>query len=791
MSSEEELLRIEELKKKLYSKNIHTSAVRDNTLRPHRTDIGTSWEDVDEKIKEEEERKKKIKQEEGSASGAGSLYDSGMGKGIYGHYSQAEQPISTSVKPGSIEKKQSIGEFLSDKFATDRADNTKKKLAAQDVTLKYAAAQAQRSIYPNLTTKEHVVPEAIQTQSEQVESSLDVEKPEIHVFRVGDKSIEQMNKNLKQPEEKKILSKSEQELVQTQKFEKAKRITFGSVLFTFVFLFFIGALGYAYIHFEKGTNVISPEKIDIQVTGPVAVISGEESEFIVDITNRNSAELIQSDLVIQFPDGTKDPEDRTRSLNNQRLDIGSVPAGQTVRRKISAVFFGEQNLKKNIMYSFEFNIEDSANIFNKDKIVGVTIAGSPLTTKITNVKEITNNKELTFDVEVVSNSSEPIKNVQLKVDYPFGYKLKESNIKPVGDNNIWNIGDIEALGARTVKLKGVLIGTSNLDKNFRFTLGVADAKTGQMSTVISTQDQKVSIKEPFVLAILDLDGTTAGPLPVKFDRRIQGRISFTNNLRYHLTDVVVEARLAGTLISRTAVEPEEGFYRSGDDTMFWDQSQKEDLAMVEPGQTREVSFGVSVIPNREDLAKILRRSSSSFVITIKAKRLNENNVPEEITYDTSREIRLATDLGLEAFMTHVQGPVPLEVNKETVLRFNARIKNTANSLKGAVFTAKLPPNVVWKNSYSSNLPKTGVSYNTAKREITLLLGEIPAGTGTDTGPVEFYFDVGITPSLTQQQSSPVVITSPALGATDTFTNETVQASLDSLTTAGAPGGNVQ
>lgn len=796
MSQDEELLRIEELKKKLFSKNIRTSGTHDEALHSHAIDVSTNWDDVDEKIKAEKEKQQKIKEEERSQSGAGSLYDTGMGKGIYGHYSQADSVegasgISTSVQSGSIEKKQSIGQFLSEKFSQDRADATKKRLAAQDVTLKYAAAQAQKSIYPNLQKKETVA-EAdtiVQTENEN-----NANKPEMHVYRVGDRNITQLSKGLSSDKNKvdvETLTKGERELMREQKAEKTKRVTFGSIVFTAISLFFVGALGYAYIHFQNGTNVISPDKINIEVTGPVSVVSGEASEFLIDITNNNSAELIQSDLVIQFPDGTKNPEDRTQNLNNQRIDIGSVPPGQTVRRKVSAVFFGEENVKKNIMYSFEFNIADSLNIFNKDKIVGVTIAGSPLITKITNVKEITNNKELVFDVEVVSNSNEIIKNVQLKVDYPFGYKLTESNIKPVGNNNVWNIGDIEALGARTIKLKGVLLGTSNLDKNFRFTIGVADPKTGDMSTIIATQDQKVSIKDPFVMTILSINSSPAGSVPVSFGGDVEGVVSFTNNLKNTLTDVVVEVRVAGTLVNRTTIDPEQGFYRSSDDIMFWDQSQKQELAIIPPGQSRDVGFRAKVVEGSEDLMRALRRSASSFVVTIKAKRLNENNVPEEITYDTSREIRLTTNISMEAFMTHVSGPVPARVNEETVLRFNARIKNTVNTAKGTVFTAKLPPNVVWKNSYSSNLPKTGVTYNSSKREITLLLGEIPAGTGTDTSPIEFYFDVGITPSLTQKNTTPSVILNPVLGATDSFTETVLQTSLDGLTTEGAGGGDVQ
>ena len=69
------------------------------------------------------------------------------------------------------------------------------------------------------------------------------------------------------------------------------------------------------------------------------------------ITNNNNTELILSDLLIQYPDGSKSPLDRTQDLNNERIPVGTIRPGETVRQKNSVVFFGEQNVKKNIIYS--------------------------------------------------------------------------------------------------------------------------------------------------------------------------------------------------------------------------------------------------------------------------------------------------------------------------------------------------------------------------------------------------------------------------------------------------------
>lgn len=806
-SSREKLLRLEALKRKLYSNSKNLGgAVQEEALHRHTDTVGHSWAETDAKVAAEESAEQRRKKEE--SEGVTEGYGSGS-YGAFGHYSPAEdaekhrrlshtdKPIDTGFAKNKPEHTpESIGSFLSDKFSAQRAETVQKKMASDKVSLTYAAAQAKAkgsTLYPNIphrNTQEEVKVEAIAEETQY--------HPDFKVFTVGQKRLDDANLGVhhtgqQNPAKVKdaielAREREEEELASVQKSEKVKRMSFGAAVFVVITLFFVGALGYAYIHFQNGTNVISPEKIDIAVTGPVSVRSGEASDFYVDITNHNNTELIQSDLVIQFPEGTKDPIDTSKALNNQRIDIGNVGAGQTIRQKVSAVFFGEENVKKNVQYSFEFNIEESTTIFNKDKIVGVFISGSPVTAQIINVKEITNNQELSFDIEVISNSSEIVKNIQLKVEYPFGFKLTESNLKPVANNDTWAIGDIEALGRKVIKIKGLLVGTNNLEKNFRFILGVADEKNGTMATILSTQDQKVSIQKPFVATTLTLNGGATGAKAVAYEDTLQGSIVFRNDLKVPLTDVVVEMRLNGLLVDRTSVKPDKGFYRSGDDTIFWDKAENNTLESVAPGETREVTFNMDIVKRQDDLVKVLRRAASSLTITVKAKRLNENRVPEEITYGTSREVRLRTDLALTSYLENVSGPLPAQVNEETVYRYKGRITNTANAVKNTVFVAKLPPNAIWKNSYSTNLPAAGVKYDTGKRELTVQLGEIPSGIGVDKDPVDFYFDFGFTPTLTQAGTMPQVIIGPKIGGIDAFTEVQVESGVGALDTSGAGGG---
>ncbi|MBC7766549.1 hypothetical protein H7Y21_00955 [Arenimonas sp.] len=726
---DDDINKINKLRQKLYSRTLTDNASRLNPLHKHDLDVPSNW---NEKVNE--------------------IKDTGLEK-----YVEQES------------KKESISDFLNNKFESQRGDHNSQERAQKIegrleqtmAGLKLAEAELdghnQNSLYPNL--KKH-----IETKAKDNSINPDFQSdyhPDLKTIKIGE-SADMQGKNTRT--------------------SKKNKFTIGFIIFMLIFFFFVGAGFYTYFKLVQGTNTISTNKIDIKVTGPVSVKSGEISDFIVDITNNNTSELILSDLVIQYPDGSKSAVDRNQDLTNERISIGTIKPGETIRQKNSVVFFGEQNVKKNIRYSYQFNINDSATIFKTDKDVGVFIAGSPINIVVSNVKEINNNQELTFNIDLSSNSEEVLKNIQLRVDYPFGYKLLEATPKPLSDNNTWSFDSINPLSSTTIRLKGKFIGEVNVDKNFRFTLGVEDVKTKEMLTVLTTQDTQVAIRKPFVVTKLLLDGDNVDNKAVTYDQNMKNDLVVTNNLPDAITDVLVEVSLGGVLIDRRSINSSDGFYDSNRDVIFWDKSLNTGLTTIAPGESRELSFNIRTLSSTESLIKTLRRSTSDLVINVKAQRLSENRVPETIVASTKKQLRLQTDAVLNSNLAYDKGVYSPEVNKEVVYKYIGNISNTANTIKDVNFTAKLPPNASWKGVYGPNIPPASIKYNQSTRELTIHLSDVEAGAGIDKPIREFYFKVGFTPTLTQTGQSPIVIMDPTLTATDSFTGEKMQLKTNSVKT---------
>lgn len=730
--SDDDINKINKLKQKLYSRSLTDNASKLNILHKHKLDVPSSWDQEVNSIKDTGlEKVAAIKEKE-----------------------KYQESISDFLN-------KKFDNIQADNFSSERVDRFENKMDQTNLALKLAQAKLSgknESLYPNLKNDAEVGNKEDYNNSE-FQSDY---HPDLKTVKIGETADMQ------------------DVLIKTKKQKNG--FSFGFVIFMIIFFFFVGSVFYTYINISQGTNTVSTNKIDIKITGPVSIKSGEVVDFIVDITNNNNTEVILSDLLIQYPDGSKSPIDKVQDLNNERISVGTIKPGETVRQKNSVVFFGEQNVKKNIIYSYEFNINDSSTIFKTEKDIGVLIVGSPINIIVSNVKEINNNQELTFDIKLESNTEDTLKNMQLKVEYPFGYKLLEASPKPDSDNNTWSFDSIEPLSSTSIKLKGKFIGEVNVDKNFRFILGVEDVKTKEMLTTLITQDNIVEIRKPFVITKLLIDGDNSDNKAVDYNQNIKSDLIITNNLSEAITDVVVEVLFDGVLIDRRSINSTDGFFDSSRNIILWDKSLSKNLTNIPPGESREFGFSISTIQSNNDLIKTLRRSTSDITINVKAQRLGENRVNENIVATTKKQLRLKTNTLFTSNLFYDKGVFQPEVEKETVYKYVGNISNTSNMIRGVEFTAKLPPNAIWKGVYGPNIPTSSVKYNSSTREITIDLGDIESGTGVDKPVKELYFKIGFIPTLTQVGRLPQTIINPTLTATDSFTGERIQLKNDSMTT---------
>ncbi|PIP86276.1 hypothetical protein COV42_01445 [Candidatus Campbellbacteria bacterium CG11_big_fil_rev_8_21_14_0_20_44_21] len=559
-----------------------------------------------------------------------------------------------------------------------------------------------------------------------------------------------------------------------------KKRNFAKLFLISSVIFFVAALLTALFVILGGKGVISSQNVEISLSGPVAVDGGETLELEVIISNNNSISLELSDLIVEYPAGTRSSEDLSKELPRERFSLGNIGPGKKVNQPIRAVLFGEEGEIQNIKLSLEYRLQGSNAIFFKEKNYDIEIGNSPVSLRVESLTEVNSGREISFNVSLRSNSESLIENLMLIVEYPFGFSFKEAAPSASFDQSIWKVGDISPGEEKKIKITGILEGQDGEERFFRFWSGIQsiDAEKSLQTAFVSFR-RSVFIKKPFLSLDLSIEGDTSVNHTSNPDEPIDVEILWLNNLPASVANVEIEAVLSGDF-DELSVFADRGFYNSVNNTVTWSQEQNPVFETVSPGERGSVRFRFSSF---SEAGQILN-PEVTVNVGVRARRLAETGVSEEVTSFAERKIRFNTSLSLktEGFFSSgpfpPSGPIPPKAESETAYTIVWSIENSVNDVSSAVVTAKIPSYVGWMNNFSGE----NISYNATSREIVWKPGEIEAGRGFSSPSKEIAFQLKFLPSLSQVGTSPVILTSSRLRAKDEFTGIVLETEAAEITT---------
>ena len=140
-------------------------------------------------------------------------------------------------------------------------------------------------------------------------------------------------------------------------------------LFIFSFIFFLIALGLALFSVFRGAITLSSKNVDLTVLGNSFVAGGEELPIQVEIANKNSSDLVDAVLTLEYPKGATDETgtETARLVEN----LGTIAAGKSRSAAFSTVLYGEQGLSRTINATLAYHLAGSTATFEKKQITGV------------------------------------------------------------------------------------------------------------------------------------------------------------------------------------------------------------------------------------------------------------------------------------------------------------------------------------------------------------------------------------------------------------------------------------
>ena len=119
------------------------------------------------------------------------------------------------------------------------------------------------------------------------------------------------------------------------------RFSIVEILFAGSLTFFVVAVVASSLLLFSCNNTVSTKNVDIRVTGPTEIDAGNTVSLQVVVTNRNAVPMELTDMIVEFPPGTRSDVDVTRELPRIRESIGTISPGESINRTMRAIAFGE------------------------------------------------------------------------------------------------------------------------------------------------------------------------------------------------------------------------------------------------------------------------------------------------------------------------------------------------------------------------------------------------------------------------------------------------------------------
>ncbi|HAS81061.1 MAG: hypothetical protein UR25_C0005G0025 [Candidatus Nomurabacteria bacterium GW2011_GWE1_32_28] len=579
-------------------------------------------------------------------------------------------------------------------------------------------------------------------------------------------------------------NKEEKEHNSSNKF--SMETSFFKKFFIFSIIFFVLSLGYAsYIYFVKG-NTVSNDNIDISLLSNAFTAGGEEYPLLLEIVNRNNLPLELVDLIVEYPKSSQD----SLSQDNEhiRISLGTIPAGGIKNENIKIVLFGEQGSTRQIKISLEYRVEGSNAIFIKDKLSEVYINSTPIDLSINAPVEISQNQDITLDVKAILNSTKSVSKMLIKVDYPIGFQFIKATPAPSSGNNVWDIGDIAPGAERNISIFGKMLDVyDGEEKIFRVWSGSQSTTDKTVIGVIfNSSEHLVLIKKSSIQAKLLINGVYEREFAVDTKTSIQGEIQWVNNLDTKINDLEVRAKISGNAVNRKTISSSKGFYDSAQDLIIWNKNSDQKFLEINPGDSGSLSFSLSPLSLFSASSGIIISPTINVDVYISGRQIQNGSAILELSNSESKTIKIISDVGFLAKGFYSSGhftntgPIPPKVGQKTTYTIVWSLSNTSNNISKTKISSILPD---WVKFVGTSYPDTeDLVYNTNTREVTWDIGTLPKGAGITGEDKEVSFQIEFIPSLSQINTTPIIINSAILTGHDDFANVDIRVTKPALGT---------
>ncbi len=547
--------------------------------------------------------------------------------------------------------------------------------------------------------------------------------------------------------------------------------------FVFALLFFLLGLAVALFAYYRGAITLSSKNVELTILGNSFVAGGEELPIQIEIANKNSADLTNAELVINYPKGATD-ETGSDVVRIER-ELGTIASGKTKSEEFIAVLYGEQGISRTITATLTYELEGSSASFRKENSFSVMISSSPVGLTVDVPTAVVSGQPFTLTLRNSFTGDKLLPNVVARVEYPNGFIFGSATPSPTANNNSWALGDMQKGDEQTITITGKIVGEINDEKAFRIYVGTPETETSsKIAVAYNSALATLRLTSPFMNGTIVVDGRTDDIIALPIGSEVRGSVKWTNTSGYTITDPTITLALAGDSIDTDSISSSNSYYDPLERMLIWTPDSQRTLASIAPDATGEFPFAfkTKAVSGSRDI---------TLGLSLKGVIAALGNTEQSIATIDQKVVRFASSIQFAAQSLYSIGPIknvgpyPPKADAETSYTITWTMLPSDNPLRAITAAAVLPTGINWTGVI---VPSTEqISYNPDTRTVTWNVGSLPKATSIPRSKT-VSFQVKAKPTKTQVGTPLDLLGETSITATDTITDTTLTSTRPALTT---------
>lgn len=515
------------------------------------------------------------------------------------------------------------------------------------------------------------------------------------------------------------------------------------VLDTFLAILMFILLG-AGLYWRAQIRHIFFDEINMELSSSQELVSGQESDFILDLANETDEVL--KDITVRF-----DVDNRFKlSDDRESWNLAELAPHQTSQISFSGTPLGMTGdklaMKSFVTYT---TLDDKRSGLFKTTDFEITDSFFSLSVEFPEVVSVSQ----PFEAKVVLASKGELAAGVVSSFSPESLLCRSA--VPPSPEEAWSVSSGEE--KKEIQLNYAFLDSAMEQESVIFEYSAVNQEE---KIILAKKEVSIQVVHPEISISLQADSESLSP-----GSKTNLKAAYQNNGSVDITNAVITCSISG---DNGSIDSANGFVSQN--TVTFTSKNSSGLARITPGQKGDVSYSVAAAPGQ---ASGQVNASCSFSGTA----LKDSEELEVKVYCPLVEISVLPSISFNTYGSFEAGPLPPQVGYPTTYRLFFEISDPAKSIHDMTVTASLPAGVDWQGNTSA-LAGAAPAYSEMTRQVTWSVKQYPE----QAGKLQASFEVRIIPNQNHIGYPLELLTASTLNYSHAYGTTQTSLTADHLTT---------